>query len=56
MSTSEQSASISAKISPEMKRKIRIEAARQDMTMSQYVREVLAESLQEDEGGRQDGG
>ena len=52
MSTSEdteQTESIGAKVTPELKRKIRIEAAKHDMTMSQFIRERLEEAIEDSE-------
>lgn len=48
MSASEQSESIGAKVSPELKQKIRIRAAQEGMTMSEYIRSVLAETVEND--------
>lgn len=49
MSISDETESISAKVDPELKQKIRVRAAKQGTTMSQYVREVLTESIEADE-------
>lgn len=37
--------SVGAKVTPSLKRKLRIKAARQDKTMSQFLRELIKESL-----------
>jgi predicted DNA-binding protein len=36
---------VGAKITPTLKRKLRIQAARNNMTMSTYLREILEEHL-----------
>lgn len=38
---------INAKVSPEMRRRVRVEAAKLDMSMSEFIREALEERLEE---------
>lgn len=40
---------LTASVSPELKRKVRVEAAKRDMTMSEFVREVLESKFGEPE-------
>jgi len=48
MSASDQSESIGAKVSPELKQRIRVKAAQEGMSMSAYIRKILEESVEED--------
>jgi hypothetical protein len=42
---------VSTNVSPELKQRIRIEAAKRGMTMAEYVREVLRDELPEGDEG-----
>jgi len=48
MSASKDMESIGAKVPPELKQKIRVKAAQEGMTMSNYIREVLEEATEDD--------
>lgn len=43
--TEEHSERLSASVSPELKHKIRVAAAEQDKTMSEFVREILEDEF-----------
>lgn len=43
INSGELSESFGVNVTPEQKRKLRVQAAQQDMTISEYVREVLFE-------------
>lgn len=41
--------SVGASVSPELKRKIRIAAAKEDLSMSTFIREILQEAMEDKE-------
>lgn len=45
MSTSSEKEPISAKLDPDTKHQFRVQAAQKDMTMSQYLREIVESEL-----------
>lgn len=42
------SESVGASVSPELKRKIRIAAAKEDVSMSTYIREILQDAMEDE--------
>lgn len=46
-SQEERTERVATNVTPETKRTVRVEAAKQDLTMAEYVRQVIEKDLQE---------